>query len=135
MAAEWCKREHRIASASRGEAARNEEGGGSFRACGNSFVRKTRGDGIYDDGKREAVDRLVGRSDEREETREAQVRRRASGRIEKEVSEELADGEERQNKRERKRGGREESGRERKRKREKERTRGVEGDGGGDEAR
>lgn len=101
MAAEWCKREKSIASASRGEAARNEEGGGSFRACGNSFVRKTRGDGIYDDGKREAVDRLVGRSDEREETREAQVRRRASGRIEKEVSEELADGEERQNKRER----------------------------------
>lgn len=56
--------------------AKNEEGGGPFRACGNSFVRKTRGDGIYDDGKRETVDRSVGRmNDERERERES----RASG--------------------------------------------------------
>lgn len=40
-----------------------------FRACGNSFVRKARGDGIYDDEEREAVDRLVGRMNERRRER------------------------------------------------------------------
>lgn len=53
------------------------------------------------------------------------MRRRASGRIEKEVSGGSADSEERRKKREK---GPQQSGRER----ENERTRDVEGDGGGD---
>lgn len=101
--AKWCEREKSIAAAVRRaaswrEATKNEEGGGPFRACGNSFVRETRGDGIYDDEERETIDRPVGRMNERR--REAQVRRRASGRIEKEVNGGLADGEERERERE-----------------------------------
>lgn len=65
------REEHRIGVMERsGEETKNEEGGEPFRACGNSFVRKTRGDGdIYDDKEREAVDRLVGRMNERRRER------------------------------------------------------------------
>lgn len=70
-----------IVLASRREAAKNEEGGGPFRACGNSFVRKTRRDGKYDDEKREAVDQPVGRMNEwRRERRKCEGAHRVGSR-------------------------------------------------------
>lgn len=78
------RKEHHIVSTPWSEAAGNEEGGGPFRACGNAFVRKKRGDEV-DVGKkreierdREAVGRLAGQE---EDEREASARRRTPGRI------------------------------------------------------
>lgn len=62
------REEHRIGVTERSSEERRRRWA-VFRACGNSFVRKTRGDGIYDDEEREAVDRLVGRMNERRRER------------------------------------------------------------------
>lgn len=106
--AEWCKREHRIASHRVAAEGSNEErrGGGPFRACGNAFVRKRREDEVDDGEEREAAGRPTGRSVGRpasrtrgDERRSGRAKARTPGRIEKEVSRELAGGGERRRRR------------------------------------